>query len=183
MLNSLWVILDNSPSLPNKDDYISKIIPNWVSFTAQLAALIVLIIMIILFAYKPVKKIIQKRQDYIESNIHEAEVNNATAHENALKSEEMVLASKREAASIIQNATDQALIERNRIIEETNALVIKMKNDAEADIASSQAEALENIRKEMVSIALDASKEVLGREISEADNSRLIEDFIKETSN
>lgn len=60
MLNSLWVILDNSPSLPNKDDYISKIIPNWVSFTAQLGALIVLIIMIIIFAYKPVKKIIKK---------------------------------------------------------------------------------------------------------------------------
>lgn len=183
MLNSLWVIFDNSPSLPNKDDYISKIIPNWVSFTAQLGALIVLIIMIIIFAYKPVKKIIQKRQDYIESNIHDAEVSNATARENALQSEEMVLASKREAASIIQNATNQALLERNKIIEETNALVIKMKNDAEADIASSQAEALENIRKEMVSIALDASKEVLGREINEVDNTRLIEDFIKETSN
>lgn len=110
-------------------------------------------------------------------------MNNATARENALKSEEMVLASKREAASIIQNATNQALLERNKIIEETNALVIKMKNDAEADIASSQVEALENIRKEMVSIALDASKEVLGREINEVDNTRLIEDFIKETSN
>ena len=41
-------------------------------------------------------------------------------------------------------------------------------------------EAQESIRREMVDIALDASKELLGREVNSSDNSRLIEEFIEE---
>ena len=42
-------------------DFTDKLIPNWVSFVVQLAALIVLILIVFIFAYKPVKKIIKKR--------------------------------------------------------------------------------------------------------------------------
>ena len=55
-----------------------------------------------------------------------------------------------------------------------------MKKDAEDDIARMELEAQEAIRKEMVSIALDASKELLGREVNSSDNTRLIEEFIEE---
>ena len=41
-------------------------------------------------------------------------------------------------------------------------------------------EAQEQIKKEIVSVALDASKELLGREVSSKDNVRLVEDFIEE---
>ena len=56
----------------SSDDFTSKLIPNWPSFVTQLAALVVLIIVVIVFAYKPVKKILKKRQDHIEENIKEA---------------------------------------------------------------------------------------------------------------
>ena len=58
-----------------------------------------------------------------------------------------------------------------------------MKREADEDIIKSKQDALEEIQKEMVSIALDASKEVLKREVSEEDNKRLLEEFIKEEIN
>lgn len=180
MLKTFLAVLADSPELPKSDDYISKIIPNWVSFTAQIGALIVLIVVMIVFAYKPVKKIITKRQDYIESNIHDSEVNNALAHENVLKSEEMIIESKKEAALIITNAQTQALNERKRLEYETNELIKRMKIEADNDINASREEALESIHNEMVDIALSASKEVLKREVKSDDNVRLIEDFIND---
>ena len=47
----------------NSETFISKLIPNWVSFVAQLGALLVLILVVVIFGYKPIKKIIKKRQD------------------------------------------------------------------------------------------------------------------------
>ena len=63
----------------NAKDFIEKLIPNFWSFLIQLLSLIVLIIVVIFVAYKPVKKILQKRQDYIVNNIRESEEAKAKA--------------------------------------------------------------------------------------------------------
>ena len=157
-----------------------KLFPNWVSFVVQLSALLVLILVFILFAYKPVKKILTKRQDYIEENIKEAEKSKAVWQENELKSKEMVLSSERTAADIVAGAKVDAQKERAAILESTQLEVNKMKEDAKNDIARMESEAQEEIRKEIVSVALSASKELLGREVSSKDNDRLLNEFIEE---
>ena len=164
----------------SSSDFTSKLIPNWPSFVAQLGALLVLILVVIVFAYKPVKKIVEKRQDYIEKNIKDAEEAKANWQENETKSKATVLASNRAAADIVAEAKKEAEQEKAKILEEASIEVEKMKKDAENDIARMEKEAEESIRQEMVSIALDASKELLGREVDSSDNSRLIEEFIEE---
>lgn len=164
----------------SSNDFTSKLIPNWPSFVAQLGALIILILIVIIFAYKPVRKIVDKRQEYIMKNIKDAEEAKANWQENELESKAAVLASKKEAANIINEAKLEAEQEKAKILEEASQEVIKMKQDAENDIVRMEEEAEEQIRQEMVSIALDASKELLGREVNSKDNSRLIEEFIEE---
>lgn len=164
----------------NADTFLGKLIPNWVSFVVQLSALLVLILVVIIFGYKPIKKIIKKRQDYIESNIKEAEQSKAVWKENELKSKETVLASDRTAANIVAEAKANAVIERNKILEQTQEDVAKMKLEAENDIARMELEAQDKIKKEIVNVALDASKELLGREVSSKDNNRLLEEFIED---
>ena len=162
------------------DDFTSKLIPNWVSFVTQLGALIVLIVIVFVFAYKPVKKIVRARQDYIESNIKEAEESKAKWKENEEQSKANVLASTRTAADIVAEAKLDAEKEKAKIIESTSLEVERMKKDAENDIARMRVDAEEEIRKEMISVALDASKELLGREVNSSDNTRLLEEFIED---
>lgn len=162
------------------DDFTSKLIPNWVSFVTQLGALLVLILVVFFLAYKPVKKIVKQRQDYIEANIKEAEQSKAIWQENENQSKANVLASERTAADIVAEAKVNAEKERQIILEQTQKDIAKMKDDAKNDIARMEEEAKEEIRKEIVSVALDASKELLGREVNTKDNNRLLEDFIEE---
>ena len=164
----------------NAEAFTSKLIPNWPSFVAQLGALIVLILAVIIFGYKPIKKIVKKRQNHIEEQIKEAEKSKAVWQENELKSKETVLASNRTAADIVAEAKSNAEIERKQILDQAALDVEKMKKDAENDIARMEEDAQERIKKEMVSVALDASKELLGREVSSEDNNRLLEEFIED---
>jgi len=181
LLSPIMLLLcscDNAPI--SEDSFLSKMIPNWISFVAQLAALIVLIIVIVIFAYKPVRKIVKKRQDFIENNINESEKNKALAIENARKSEETLLASEKKANEIIVSAKEVALQERSKIVDETALIVSGMKKDAEKDIELAKKEATEAIEKEIVEVAMLASEKVLKREITKEDNEKLAKDFIKE---
>ncbi len=180
ILSPLVIFLTSCDINITSEDFTSKLIPNWPSFVAQLGALIVLILVVIIFAYKPVKKIINKRQEYIENNIKESEKSKAVWQENELKSKETIIASNKEADRIISEAKKQANEEKAAILEQTSKDVEKMKLTAQEDIARMELEAQESIRKEMVDVALDASKELLGREVDSKDNKRLLEEFIED---
>ena len=174
MIQSLF-LLDIGP-----EDYIAKLIPNWTSFVVQLCGLIVMLIVVILIGYKPVKKMLKKRQDYIESSVRDAQVNKVQAERDRVQANEMIIASKKQASEIIANAEKEANLRKDEMIANTNQVIQKMKRDAQADIEQSRKDALEDIHDEIVSVALMASSEVLKREINEKDNARIVKDFIKE---
>ena len=64
------------------------------------------------------------------------------------------------------------------LIAQAKDEVVMMKKDAEKDIERAKEEALQDIRNEMVKVALGASEEILKREVDNDDNKRLAEDFI-----
>ena len=53
-----------------------------------------------------------------------------------------------------------------------------MKKQAEIDIERAKEDAKQDIRNEMVNVAISASEEILKREVDNADNKRLAEEFI-----
>ena len=163
------------------EDYIKNaLIPNWVSFVVQFAALVIMVIVVICVAYKPVKKVLTKRADYVESNIRDSEKAKAEAERNAVATQEALIASKKEAAEIIAEAKETAKSNQQSMIEETQLAINKMKSLAQEDIENAKQEAREEVRQEMISVALMASEEVLKREINEKDNARVVSEFIKD---
>lgn len=165
------------------EDILSKLIPNWVSFVVQLLAFIILALAVIYFAYKPVKKILKQRQDYIDDSIRQAEIAKARASENATRTEEALNNSKKQANEIIEEAKNEALKEKERLMKEASLEIENMRLNAEKDIEQSRKDAQEEIKREMVNIALEASSEVIGRNINNKDNAKLAEDFIRSIDN
>jgi F-type H+-transporting ATPase subunit b len=176
-MNLLVILTDTGIS---KDDIVSKLIPNFWSFLTQLIAFIVLLIIVIFVAYKPVKQMLKKRQDYIEANIADAEKAKAESIISLREAKESVLESKRTANEILQKAEQTAKTNSQLAIEQTNQEISLMKQRASEDIEKAKEEAKEEIRKEIVSVALLASSEVLKREVNEKDNQRLVEKFIED---
>ena len=155
-----------------------KLVPNLLSFVVQFLSFLVLLLVVFFFAYKPVKKILNKRADYIQDEINQAEEKNALATTSVNEAKELVSSSKVKASEIIKNAESQGQEKYDAMILEAKQEVADMKKAAEKDIARAKEDAIQDIRSEMVNVALSASKEILKREVDEKDNAKLAEDFI-----
>ena len=155
-----------------------KLIPNLLSFVIQFLSFLVLLLAVFFLAYKPVKRILQKRADHIQNEINEAEEKNALAAASVAEAKELVNSSKIKASEIIKNAEAQGQEKYDAIILQAKQEVAEMKDLAEQDIERAKEDAIQDIRSEMVNVALTASKEILKREVDSQDNVKLAEDFI-----
>ncbi len=164
----------------SKDDFISKLFPNVWDALATFLAFIILLLVAFYFAYKPVKKLLKKRGDYVEGKIKDADDKEKQANEKLKKAEQRVKDSNIEAMEIVEKAKEDATKEKDRIAAEAKlareAEVKKAKEQIAQEIEASKDE----VHKEIVSVALDASKKVLSREVNSKDNEKLIDDFIKD---
>ena len=182
LLPILAVMLTSCQGTPFTDsDFTSKIFPNgyW-DFIIQIGAFVVLLIAVFFLGYKPIKKMVNKRQDYVANEIREAKEKNLQAEENLTQSKETVLANRRLASEIIDNAKIEAENQKQEILKSAEDEVLEMKKRAERDIKQSEEDAKEAIRQKMVEIALDASSEILKRNVNDEDNEKLVDEFIKE---
>lgn len=155
-----------------------KLIPNLLSFVVQLVSFIVLLLIVFFVAYKPVKKMLAKRADHIQEEIDQAQLNHTQAIEETKEAKLALAKSKEEASEIIANAQKMGQEKYEEMMEEAALEVKQMKLNAEKDIERAKQDALNDIRNEMVNVALAASKEILKREVDNEDNVKLAKDFI-----
>ena len=173
------ILLSNMSNIGETIKTISeKLVPNLLSFVVQFLSFLVLLVAVFVLAYKPVKKLLKKRAEYVENEIKEARENNLTSQKNIDEAKQLVADSKLEASEIIKAAEKKGQEQYDSMILAAKAEVVEMKKDAEKDIERAKLEAIQDIHDEMVAVALSASGEILKREVDTDDNKRLAEDFI-----
>ena len=161
------------------DDFNAKLFPNgyW-DFLIQVLAFIVLLVAVFFIGYKPVKKMLQKRDERINSMIEDAKQNQKIAAEAAAKKEETIEQGKQEASAIILTAKKQAQAEAAAILAKAEEEAALKKKKADEDIEAAKERSKQEIHDEIVEVAIAASSKVLGREVSEKDNKELLNDFL-----
>lgn len=180
LLPILAVMLTSCQGTPFTDsDFTSKIFPNgyW-DFIIQIGAFVVLLIAVFFLGYKPIKKMVAKRRENVSKMIKDAEEKQRIASEAAAKKEATILAGKEEASHIIELAKKQAEAERTAIINEAEAQAALRRKKADEEIEAAKEASKQEIREHIVDVALAASSQVLGREVSKEDNQALLDDFL-----
>lgn len=179
-LTLLVTVLASCDGAISKDDFITKLFPNVWDALATFLAFVILLLVAFYFGYKPVKKLIKKRGDYVEGKIKEADDKEKQANEKLLEAETKVKQSNVEAMAIVEKAKEDALVEKERIALEAKKAREEEVKKAKEEIAQEIEASKDEVHKEIVSVALDASKKVLSREVNSKDNEKLIDDFIKD---
>ncbi len=157
----------------------SKLIPNLWAFLVQLLALIVMILIVVKFAYKPVSKFLKARREALKNEVNDTFKKNEEARLNLENSEAQLADTRRKADEIINNATLEANKTKNEIIEKANEEALETKTKALEDIERAKAKATREVRDEIVDVALDATGKILEREVNSKDNTKIVDDFIK----
>ena len=183
-LLSLFMFLEaEGIGKPESSDFVSKVIPNFWAFLVQLIAFIIMILIVIKFAYKPVSKFLEERRKIVNDNLTEAEEKNREADKNLEEAKVKKQETQKEAIQIIQDAKKQAEIERGAILEETNQALARSRAKAMEDLEIAKAKAMKEMHDEVVDIAMEATKSILSREVNNQDDKALLNNFVNDLIN
>jgi len=173
----LAVIIGEDTPITN-EDVLKKLFPNGWSFLINFLALIVLFVVVYFIAYKPVKRNIQARKDYIEHNLRDSEKAKAINERKAAESDALIADARVEGVAIVEKAKADASLAAKAIGDEAKEEAARKKRDADLAIVQAEEASKDKIRQEIVEVALQASEQVLGREVSKEDNAKLVDEFV-----
>ncbi|WP_026506514.1 F0F1 ATP synthase subunit B [Butyrivibrio sp. MC2013] len=153
---------------------------DWQTIIVQLINLGIQVILFKKFLYKPVMKVLEKRQNMVDEPIKEAE----KAKEEALsmKSEYEANLSKanEEAERIVKDATGSATKKSEKIVSDARQEAAAIKEQAQRDIEQQKRKAVSDAKDEIGSMAMEIASKVIGREITGKDNDNLVDEFIRD---
>lgn len=151
--------------------------PGTIVFT--LINTLIIVILFRIFLFKPVGKILDKRNEMAAAEIAEAK----RAKESAAKTEqeyiEKLAKAKEEAADIMKQATLRAQKREEEIVNEANQKAAEIKARAEENIERDKQRAVNDIKDEISDIVIMAASKVVEKEISAKDNEAIIADFLQ----
>lgn len=153
---------------------------DWRSMLFYLGNLIILIAVLVLVLYKPIKKMLTNKRKSLEETFEENEKLKTESEqlkaEYEKRSEELKSESARISAEVAKNAQDRADAIVAEAQEQAKVIVDAAKKDAVY-----QKEQLKNEYRDSVnSLAVQVAQKLLEREISDADNSALIEQVLSD---
>ncbi len=159
-------------------DTINDAIPNLYVTLAQIGAFIVMVLIVIFFGYKPIKKKLDARREYVKKNLDDSDKHLKEAKKKEKEAEDIITASRIQANSIVEKARKQAIEEKNQMLDEAEKAIALKKLQDEKELKDKEQKMIKDNRDKIISTALDASKEILKREIKEEDNKKIVDDFI-----
>ena len=132
------------------------------------------------FLFKPVMKIIQDRQQEIDDMY--AKAGQAKEEASALRAsyEEKLCAAQEEAERTVKEAVARGQNRQEEIVRQANAQAAAILDKASADVAQEKKKAVNEAKDEISVIALAIAGKVVGRELTQADQSQLVDSFIEE---
>ena len=144
----------------------------------SLLNLLLLFLVVKMFLFKPVEKMIAKRQENINDKFAEAENAKNAALSDMEKWNEKLKNADKEADLVMQNAIDSAKINGDKIIsdakEKADGIVKQAKEKAEAQKKNAE----EFIKSQIVDISALVAEKMINREVKTEDHKNLIDEFI-----
>lgn len=159
---------------------VNNMLPNlWITLL-QLGLFILVAILFIVIAYKPLKKKLNERADYIEKNIKDSENKALEAEEKIKEVNRIVLNGQKKAGEIIQRAEKTAENKASELEKQLAETIEKQKQSAHNDIENERNKMLKEAKSEIISTAISTSKEILKRNVTVSDNDEYVNKFIEE---
>ena len=132
------------------------------------------------FAFPPILEVLEERENKIRSEIGDAEKLRQEAEELKADLEKELKNAHEKANTIIQMAGDESKKIQEKSIQETQAKVRQMQNDAEQEIQITRNKLLNEIRSYTAALTIASTEKVLKKSLNDEDKNRLIDESIEE---
>ena len=174
------IILEDSGVSDTIQHKFEGLFPAWPTIVATVLAFVILLLVLTKFFWKPVKKMINDRKEYIQNNIDESKNLKIKSEKNFQESMNNLNTSLNEAKEIINNAKYDANQIKNDSILKTKKEIDKMWLDAKQEIIREKENLKKESKKEIIEVALAAATKIIDRNMDNEINRKIIKKFIKD---
>lgn len=142
--------------------------------------ILVLFLLLKIFLFKPVTKMMEERQKAIADSIQDAQAKQREAAELQRQYEARLTDAQREAARIVKDAKEQASREAEKILGQARADAGAMLEDARKQIGAEREKAMGDIKGQVAGLALLAAAKLAQKSMDEETGLAYVNTFLSE---
>ena len=150
------------------------------NFIWPIINVILLFILLRIFLFKPINKIMDDRTRSIKNDIDAAEKAKKEAEELKQQYADSISDAKEEANKIIMKAHDDAEAERAAIIKKSQQEADQIVADADKAIENERKRVLRQAQSQIADLAIEAASKIIGENVDDEKNRRLVDDFLSD---
>ena len=145
---------------------------------AQMLNFLVLVVLLRIFAYKPIVKMLKEREERIAGSIKKADDDAAAAEATLKQYQEQLAGARVNAQEIIDKAEKRTREDHEASMQTTKAEIDQMKHAAQQEIQRERALAVEKLKGQVAALSIAAAEKIVSKNIDAAENEALIKEFI-----
>ncbi|MCV3728618.1 ATP F0F1 synthase subunit B [Ureaplasma miroungigenitalium] len=161
-------------------EIINTLFPNLWVFIAQVGAMLVVFSIILWLVWKPTNKMLDKRREFMANEIKEAEETRKEALVYLESAKQQKLDAQTEAVKIVTDAKAETMSYRENLEREAREAADKIVATARANAENERLNMLNVMKQEAKEAAYVAAEALMKKELSRADNDKLVDEFIKD---
>jgi F-type H+-transporting ATPase subunit b len=132
------------------------------------------------FAWRPLLDALEKRQDAIRTSLDDARKAKEELARLQAESARILAEARTEAANIISSTRSDAARFADDMKQKARADAEAVVRNAQREIDTQTHRAIEAIRREAIDLSVAVATKILRRDMTKADNDRLVDDAIRE---
>ena len=144
----------------------------WITF-------VFLLILLYKFSWKPILSTIDKRENTIQDSLDSAKNAQDEAELLLTKHQEMIRSAEEEAQKLIRENKELAEKSKQDIIAQANQSAQELLAKAKNEIEKEKESAMLALRSEIADLAISATKKIIGENLDEVRNRKVVEDLIQ----
>ena len=153
------------------------------SLIAFLVNFVILLVILYLFAYKPILRLMDQRTDKIREGLEAAETARQEMAKSQADTQRALNEARIEGQKLIEQARDMAeryrTEERDRARQEAEAIIARARDD----ITRERDAAIQEVRSHFADLAIAAAEQIIERSLDRDAHSQLIAGVLNEGSN
>ena len=145
--------------------------------------LVILIVVVRLLVYKPIKNIVDKRKEHLEFLFTENERLNKEALDLKKNHEKALQDTRLEVARMTEEVTKNAENKSKEIIIEAQKKANEIIAKATKEMDEEKARTINTCKQQIPTISMDIARQIIERELTEKDNQKLIDEALRDWEN
>ncbi|MCC6319601.1 MAG: F0F1 ATP synthase subunit B [Gemmatimonadaceae bacterium] len=175
---ALTVFLPNLAIAAQEGGKPSLLSPNGGLMFWTLAIFLVLMFVLSKFAFKPLLAAVEAREAALDEAIRKATADRESAQKLLAEQQALLDAARADAQRFVADGRATAEKLKASMLEETKAQQQAMLERARRELENEKTRAIAELRREAIDLALAGAGKVIERNLDDASNRKLIEDFL-----